>query len=389
MKKAIRLIFIIVLVFLSVCSMAACNQNNSNNKSSGRDDSNDNQTGDDSNSAHIEQGMTVEQICSVLNETDNFTIRVRKKESETCDCIIKHTQNGYSFWTNSSIFTTLIDSEVRCKYKVAYIENNRYYEYAYGKCSIFGDSFDESENLEIVDCTGYECDIFEAKLGIALKDTFLEILNKEYPIYNIEQNGFSATINLEYEGDIYSIYDVNSTIVSLPNKYENYRQMQTTRDVIEYRTIDNNSVEVADVLPIVRSVTIPAQVNGKIVRSIGQKAFHWCKSLIDIVIPSNITKIGEYAFYLCMSLKNVTIENGVNTIGDYAFIDCRSLIGITIPDSITELGACIFSSCESLTKIDFNGTKFMWYAIQKNSDWRKYVGSFTINCSDGIIEENN
>lgn len=165
--------------------------------------------------------------------------------------------------------------------------------------------------------------------------------------------------------------------------------MQTTRDVIEYRTIDNNFVEVADVLPIVRSVTIPAQVNGKIVRSIGQKAFHWCKSLIDIVIPSNITKIGEYAFYLCMSLKNVTIENGVNTIGDYAFIDCRSLIGITIPDSITELGACIFSSCESLTKIDFNGTKSMWYAIQKNSDWRKYVGSFTINCSDGIIEENN
>ena len=129
-------------------------------------------------------------------------------------------------------------------------------------------------------------------------------------------------------------------------------------------------------------VVIPASVtyNGKTysVTSISSHAFHSCRSLTSITIPSSVTSIESAAFYGCTSLtavhitdlvawcnimfytggytnttnplcyahhlylngqeiKDLVIPNNVTSIKDYTFCGCSSLTSITIPSSVTNL----------------------------------------------------
>ena len=100
----------------------------------------------------------------------------------------------------------------------------------------------------------------------------------------------------------------------------------------------------------------PYELNGTYsikegVRIICDKAFLFCSSLNDIVIPDGITSIGNEAFNRCGSLTSFVIPNGVTSIGDSAFAGCRSLSNIAIPDSVTSIGTWTFCGCESLTNI--------------------------------------
>ena len=52
------------------------------------------------------------------------------------------------------------------------------------------------------------------------------------------------------------------------------------------------------------------------VKSIGDSAFEYCKSLTSIVIPESVTSIGDSAFWRCSSLTSVVIPEGVKSIGD-------------------------------------------------------------------------
>ena len=120
--------------------------------------------------------------------------------------------------------------------------------------------------------------------------------------------------------------------------------------------------------------------NGKTysVTSISSHAFHSCRSLTSITIPSSVTSIESAAFYGCTSLtavhitdlvawcnimfytggytnttnplcyahhlylngqeiKDLVIPNNVTSIKDYTFCGCSSLTSITIPSSVTNL----------------------------------------------------
>ena len=81
------------------------------------------------------------------------------------------------------------------------------------------------------------------------------------------------------------------------------------------------------------------------------RAFDWCCSLSNIVIPASVTSIGDWAFYDCKSLKSLVIPDGITGIGDLAFADCWSLSNIVIPASVTSIGDLAFSGCSSLSSI--------------------------------------
>ena len=87
------------------------------------------------------------------------------------------------------------------------------------------------------------------------------------------------------------------------------------------------------------------------VKSIGNSAFYWCKSLQSVTIPNSVTKIGDYAFSECDSLQSVTIPNSVTSIGNGAFSWCESLQIVTIPNSVTSIGDHAFEYCESLQSV--------------------------------------
>jgi len=99
------------------------------------------------------------------------------------------------------------------------------------------------------------------------------------------------------------------------------------------------------------NVTIPAQINGKPVTSIGYEAFVYSSQITGITIPNSVTSIGFGAFNGCTSLDSVTIGDNVTTIGDYAFAGCTSLDSITIGNNVTTIGANAFSSCTSLDSV--------------------------------------
>ncbi len=119
--------------------------------------------------------------------------------------------------------------------------------------------------------------------------------------------------------------------------------------------------------------------------SIGDGAFEWCWSLIDITIPNSVISIGDNAFGYCDSLESITIPNSVTFIGNGAFYSCNSLKSITIPNSVTSIGNSTFGYCDSLEDIaipysvtSIGDSAFEWcdaltdvYYSGEQSDWEK------------------
>ncbi|WP_230670147.1 PKD domain-containing protein [Methanosarcina barkeri] len=98
------------------------------------------------------------------------------------------------------------------------------------------------------------------------------------------------------------------------------------------------------------SVTIPDSVT-----TIDASAFYGCTNLISVTMPDSVTTIGSSAFYGCTGLASVTIPNSVTTIGSSAFYGCTGLISVTIPNSVTTIGSSAFYGCTNLTVMMFNG----------------------------------
>lgn len=76
----------------------------------------------------------------------------------------------------------------------------------------------------------------------------------------------------------------------------------------------------------------------------------------DVTVPSElggypVVSIGASAFYNCTNMQSVTIPAGVNTIGETAFYNCSGLSGITIPASVTMIEESAFYGCESMTAV--------------------------------------
>lgn len=109
----------------------------------------------------------------------------------------------------------------------------------------------------------------------------------------------------------------------------------------------------------ITSVNIP-----KTVKSIGNRAFYYCKSLSKVVLNYNDSKIatatmglqdfavtiGAEAFMGCSSLKTVTLTENVTSIGNGAFSGCANLTSLALPQRVTYLGIC-FIRGTSISKI--------------------------------------
>ena len=94
-------------------------------------------------------------------------------------------------------------------------------------------------------------------------------------------------------------------------------------------------------------ITLPASV-----REICDKAFYWCRSLVNRELGGTGEYIGSQAFDLCTSLVRVDIPSSVRYIGINAFFGCSALSSVSFGDGELYLDEASFSSCTSLVGID-------------------------------------
>lgn len=120
-----------------------------------------------------------------------------------------------------------------------------------------------------------------------------------------------------------------------------------------YTLLEDGSARIIDYTGDAEALTVPAELDGHLVRQIGDRAFTACFSLTSVTLPEGLTSIGEDAFRRCESLASITLPEGLTAIGDNAFFSC-GLTSIALPDSLTSMGANPFLGCSSLTAIDIS-----------------------------------
>ncbi|MDE6312367.1 MAG: leucine-rich repeat protein [Lachnospiraceae bacterium] len=98
---------------------------------------------------------------------------------------------------------------------------------------------------------------------------------------------------------------------------------------------------------MLESVAIPESVT-----RIEAEAFLNCPNLREVKIPDGVTKIEALAFFMCESLEDVDFGNGVTTIGKNAFYGCAGLDDIDLPDTVTTIEAHAFMECRELEEME-------------------------------------
>lgn len=94
-------------------------------------------------------------------------------------------------------------------------------------------------------------------------------------------------------------------------------------------------------------IVLPAKL-----KSIGDDAFIFCRSLKSINIPESVQKIGLRAFFGCSSLKSMKLPIGITEIKSGLLSGCTNLTSIDIPYTTEEIGHNAFSKCTSLTSVE-------------------------------------
>lgn len=117
-------------------------------------------------------------------------------------------------------------------------------------------------------------------------------------------------------------HGVNVKLAGMPEAPGGFRRRETPQGfvIVRYEGRD-------------RSVTVPAQLDGKPVVGIGERAFEGCQELEQVTLPESVTTIGERAFYSCVRLKRASVPAGVKTFGGMAFAGCPQLTLLVVKDS--------------------------------------------------------
>jgi hypothetical protein len=141
----------------------------------------------------------------------------------------------------------------------------------------------------------------------------------------------------------------NQPVTSADTVYA--QQYNSESDFLVAPLDGGRSVEITNYVGNRQNVSIPPQIAGMPVTSIGNSAFKE-KGITSVIIPNSVTAIGILAFHNCKSLTSITLPNSIATIGSTAFTGCTKLTSITIPASVTSIDRqALFDRCESLTSI--------------------------------------
>lgn len=184
----------------------------------------------------------------------------------------------------------------------------------------------------------------------------------------------------------------------VPVSGEDSAELAETYGALSYEIKSDNTIEIAYCDYSATVVTIPPEIDGLPVTSIGYGAFGNRHDLTSVSIPSSVASISNLAFYDCGNLninvsannnyyssidgvlfnkdkteivayakdkiqQEYTIPNSVTSIGNWTFERCTGLTSVNISISVTSIGDEAFSDCTALTDVYYSGAEAQWDQI--------------------------
>lgn len=86
-----------------------------------------------------------------------------------------------------------------------------------------------------------------------------------------------------------------------------------------------------------------------------------------------------------MAVESITLSEGFKQLA-FGFNQDMNLKTVKIPSSLEKITCHILVGCVSFEKIEYNGTKAQWEAIEKDEYWNYLAKAFIVVCKDGNIE---
>lgn len=122
---------------------------------------------------------------------------------------------------------------------------------------------------------------------------------------------------------------------------------EATGSMFSYKVLKDGTAEITGYKGKRRYVTIPEELDGYTVTSIGSGVFSKNNRIRSVKLPDTLKNIGSGAFEES-GLKNITFGNNLETIGGEAFCGTRISV-VILPDSVKTIGSGAFAKCELLT----------------------------------------
>ena len=174
------------------------------------------------------------------------------------------------------------------------------------------------------------------------------LINSATEKEKLDVKQISASLqNTKYEGAAADT-QVDKVITELQASIDN-----NSKGVFSYRKIQDG-IEILGYKGFkVDTLTIPDQINGIPVVSIGKYAFRYM-SFRNVVVPKCCTVIKEGAFSWCRSLKNIELHDALIRIEKYAFYECGYIREVRLPLNVKEIQTGCFQHCRRLKTAIFN-----------------------------------
>lgn len=98
----------------------------------------------------------------------------------------------------------------------------------------------------------------------------------------------------------------------------------------QYILLTDGTAELTNYTAYAEFLTVPAQIDGHAVTSIGSEAFINSEFLSSIILPDCLTTIGIDAFCGRSFLTSITLPNSLTSIGKLAFESCPVSLNFTV-----------------------------------------------------------
>ena len=101
--------------------------------------------------------------------------------------------------------------------------------------------------------------------------------------------------------------------------------------------------------------TVPAELEGYTVTSIGDKVFFCNTEITYVKLPDSVKAIGNYAFSGCIGLERAQLPDTLSDIGEGCFMSCTSLVEIDLGEAVKVIPEKCFFSCTALASAELPG----------------------------------